>query len=70
MSVSVPMEYREKNRGFAFVDFGERQEAEKVYQMQVEGALEAEGRKIRADWDVSSPMPSRANLGSSPVITN
>ena len=59
MSVSVPMEYREKNRGFAFVDFGERQEAEKVYQMHVDGALEAEGRKIRADWDVSPPVPPR-----------
>ena len=59
VSVSVPMEYREKNRGFAFVDFGERQEAEKVYQMNVEGALEAEGRKIRADWDVSPPKQPR-----------
>jgi hypothetical protein len=52
-SVSVPMEYREKNRGFAFVDFGERQEAEKIYQMHTDGLLEAEGRKIRIDWDVS-----------------
>lgn len=52
--VSVPMEYDgRKNRGFAFVDFAERADGEKVMAKHTDGTLEADGRRIRCDWDVS-----------------
>ena len=51
--VSVPMEYDgRKNRGFAFVDFGARVDAEKVMAKHADGSLEADGRRVRCDWDV------------------
>jgi RNA recognition motif-containing protein len=50
-SVSVPIDrYTRRNRGFAFVDFEVRQDAEDAYNKY--NGYEMEGRRLRMDWDI------------------
>lgn len=49
--VSVPIDrYTRRNRGFAFVDFEQRADAEDAF-AKFDG-YELEGRKLRLDWDI------------------
>lgn len=53
-SVSMPMEHDgRKNRGYCFVDYEMREDAEKAFQKWQEGGLELDGRRLRLDWDVT-----------------
>ncbi|KAJ3304765.1 hypothetical protein HDV03_002306 [Kappamyces sp. JEL0829] len=50
-SVSIPIDrYTQRNKGFAFVTFEERADAEEA-KAKFEGVA-VEGRKLRIDWDV------------------
>lgn len=49
--VSVPLDrYTRRNRGFAFVEFEQRADAEDAYNKYKDYDLE--GRKLRVDWDI------------------
>lgn len=52
--VSVPMDrYTRRNRGFSFIEFEQRQDAEDAYNKY--NGFEIEGRKLRLDWDIGRP---------------
>jgi RNA recognition motif-containing protein len=58
-SISIPMEHEgRKNRGYCFVDFEVRADAEKAMAKCQDTGLEIEGRRLRLDWDVT-PMEQR-----------
>lgn len=49
--VSVPLDrYTRRNRGFAFIEFEQRADAEDAYNKYKD--YELEGRKLRVDWDI------------------
>ena len=49
--VSVPMDrYTRRNRGFAFVEFEQRPDAEDAFNKY--NGYDMEGRKLRLDWDI------------------
>lgn len=49
--VSVPMDrYTRRNRGFSFIEFEERADAEDAFNKY--NGYEIEGRKMRLDWDI------------------
>lgn len=52
-----------KNKGFAYVEFEERADAEE-FKRACDG-YEADGRRIRLDWDVSKPK-ERSNFSDGP----
>lgn len=53
-TVSVPMDrYTRRNRGFAFVEFEQRADAEDAFNKYKD--YELEGRKLRLDWDIGRP---------------
>jgi RNA recognition motif-containing protein len=58
-SVSVPMDrYTRRNRGFAFLEYEQRTDAEDAFNKY--NGYEIEGRKLRLDWDVGRPSKDTA----------
>lgn len=50
-TVSVPMDrYTRRNRGFSFVEFEQRADAEDAFNKY--NGYEIEGRRLRLDWDI------------------
>jgi hypothetical protein len=51
LKVTVPMDkYTGKNKGFAFIEFESRKEAEEAFEHFL--GANVEGRKLRVDWDI------------------
>jgi RNA recognition motif-containing protein len=54
VQISVPMDrYTRRNRGFAFIEFEQRADAEDAYNKY--NNYDIEGRKLRLDWDIGRP---------------
>ncbi|KAI8885043.1 RNA-binding domain-containing protein [Backusella circina FSU 941] len=72
-SITVPMDVvTNKNKGFAFVEFEERQDAEEAYS-KFDG-FSVEGRRLRLDWDIGlskkdeNRPPTRRGPSSGPPL--
>lgn len=62
--VTIPFDrFTRRNRGFCFVEFEERRDAEDA--MQKYQGYAVEGRELRVDWDVGSERKPRFESGSS-----
>ena len=65
--ITVPVDHiRRHNRGFAFVEFEERRDAEDAL-AKYQGYV-TEGRTLRIDWDVGSERKPSANF-SAPALS-
>lgn len=61
--VSVPIDrYTRRNRGFAFIEFEQRADAEDAFNKY--NGYEMEGRKMRLDWDIGLSAKDRTREGS------
>lgn len=61
--ISVPIDrYTRRNRGFAFVEFEQRNEAEDAFNKY--NGYEIEGRKLRLDWDIGRPAKETLRDGA------
>lgn len=61
VTISVPMDrFTRRNRGFAFVEFEQRTDADDAFNKYND--YELEGRKLRLDWDIGRPAKDRIRV--------